>query len=297
MLWWCFLSSALLSVCCKTIRLLPSWWHRGWEFDYHRSENEQFRAGHDSQCLCTYCVTKLWSTNSCCESIANDSSITAYSTHLSFVSDQQRQNSDTGLSKVPCKASVARQRLKQTGRDSVASRLHGRWVIPNVSLMNQLGFIRVDRRCSDTIRVLACSPAITCWVNISRPGGLYPWIPSLGPVNTNAITHATDARPFSLVLQISRNEWKGSACRKVLVETACWCDRPSLCRADCLPRDESLWLHAGKYDRLLIGHGSEATVTQRELRSVPHLVLVLWSNLKPSTTSPAPMTNFFLVIY
>ncbi len=164
-------------------------------------------------------VLPNWSTNSCRESIANDSSITAYSTHLSFVSDQQRQNSYTGLSKVPCKASVARQSLKQTGRDSVASRLHGRWVIVNVSLMNQLGFIRVDRRCFDTIRVLACSPAITCWVNLSQPGGPYPWIPSLGPVNTAAITHATDARPFSLVLQLSINDWKGSAYRKVLVET------------------------------------------------------------------------------
>lgn len=48
---------------------------------------------------------------------------------------------------------------------------------------------------------------------------MYPWILSLGPVNTAAIIHVTDARPFSLVLQISRNEWNGSACRKVHVET------------------------------------------------------------------------------
>lgn len=85
--------------------------------------------------------------------------------------------------------------------------------------MNQLGFIRADRRCSDTIHVLACSPTITCWVNSLGPGGLYPWIQSHGPVHIAAITHVTDARPFSLVLQISRNEWNGSACTKVHVET------------------------------------------------------------------------------
>lgn len=89
--------------------------------------------------------------------------------------------------------------------------------------------------------------------------------------------------------------------RVCLEKGACWdrWDRPSLCGAYCLPRGESLWLHAGKYDRLLIGRGSKATVTQREFRSVPHLVLVLWSNLKPPQLPQLPLalTNFFFVIY
>ncbi|CAM4553032.1 unnamed protein product [Leuciscus chuanchicus] len=94
--------------------------------------------------------------------------------------------------------------------------------------MNQLGFIRPDRRCSDTIHVLACSATITCWVNSPGPGGPYPWIQSRGPVHTTAIAHVTDARPFSLVLQISRKEWNRSACRKQMLDdtegTAAWYD-------------------------------------------------------------------------
>jgi len=101
--------------------------------------------------------------------------------------------------------------LKQAGRDSVASRLHSRWVIPNVLLMNQLGFISPERRCSDTIHVLACSP--TGWTHPDQVDRIHGY----SPVDQFMLLQLLQDH---LVWFCRYPEKSGTgACRKVHVET------------------------------------------------------------------------------
>lgn len=59
-----------------------------------------------------------------------------------------------------------------------------------------------------------------------------------------------------------------------------------------LCRGELLWLHAGKYGRLLIGRDREYTATQWELKTVPHLFFELWSYFTLATNS-TNLNQFF----